>query len=109
VTIPAHTHQITIQNHYHSITIPDHVHEIEYGIFQGDWANSISIRVDGMLLPVIGDLDHINIIPFLRRDGGGRIVRNAWHRIEIVPNRQTRIVGAVYLNVFTNSRGGENL
>ena len=109
VTIPTHQHEVTIPNHSHDITIPDHVHDIDFGIFQGAQAESISIRVDGTLIPVVGDLNNIDIIPFLRRDGGGRIIRNAWHTIEIIPNRQTRIAGAVYLNVFTNSRGGENL
>jgi len=109
VTIPSHQHTVTIPDHSHNITIPDHTHAIEFGIFQGERADGISIRVDGNTVPVTGDLNNINIIPFLRRDGGGRVVRNAWHRLEIVPNRQTRISGAVFLNIFTNSRGGENL
>lgn len=109
VTIPSHQHNVTIPNHSHNITMPDHTHAIDFGIFQGQWADSIAIRVDGNTVPVTTDLNSINIIPFLRRDGGGRVVRNAWHRLEIVPNRQTRISGAVFLNIFTNSRGGANL
>jgi len=108
VTIPSHQHQVTISAHNHNITIHDHTHAIDFGIFQGERADSIGIRVDGNTVPITADLNHINIIPFLRRDGGGRVVRNAWHRLEIVPNRQTRISGAVFLNIFTNSRGGEN-
>ena len=109
VTIPSHTHNVTIPDHSHNITIPDHTHAIEFGIFLGERAESISIRVDGNTVPITTGLDNINIIPFLRRDSGGRIVRNTWHKLEIVPNRQTRITGAVFLNIFTNSRGGENL
>ena len=109
VTIPNHTHSVTIPDHSHNITMPDHTHEIEFGIFQGQRADSISINVDGNAVPVTTNLNNINLIPFLRRDTSGRIVRGAWHTIRIIPNRQSRIVGAVYLNVFTNSRGGENL
>ncbi|MCL2215761.1 MAG: phage tail protein [Defluviitaleaceae bacterium] len=109
VTIPAHSHNVTIPPHDHGITLPDHTHDIEFGIVTGERAESISIRVDGNTVPITGSLDDINIIPFLRTDGGGRIVRNAWHRLEIIPNTRTRIAACVFLSVFTNSRGGENL
>ena len=109
VTIPNHTHNITIPAHYHNITLPDHTHDIEFGIFQGTRADSISIRVDGNTVPITGSLDSIDIRPFLRRDGGGRVVRNAWHRLEVIPNRMTRISAVVALIFSSNSRGGENL
>jgi len=119
VTIPAHAHSVTISNHSHNvtipahthgITIPDHTHDIEFGIVTGERADSISIRVDGgNLIPITGNLNEINIIPFLRTDGAGRIIRNAWHRVDIIPNRRTRIAACVFLSVFTNSRGGMNL
>ena len=109
VTIPSHQHNVTIQDHQHSITIPDHTHQIEFGIFTGTRAESVSIRVDGNNVPVVGELDNINIIPFLRRDGGGRIARNTWHRLELVPDRLTRLSASLFLTIFTNSRGGENL
>ena len=109
VTIPSHQHNVVIPAHSHNITMPDHIHEIEFGIFTGTRAVGISIRVDGNLVPIEGDLNNVNIIPFLRRDGGGRIVRNAWHTLEIVPDTLTRISASIFLNIFTNSRGGENL
>ena len=109
VTIPAHSHSVTISAHQHNITIPDHSHEIEFGIFTGASAQSVSIRVDGTTVPIVGGLDNINIIPFLRRDGGGRIARNTWHRLELVPDRLTRISASIFLTIFTNSRGGETL
>ena len=103
----AHTH--TIDPHTHRVILEDHIHDIEFGIFQGERATSISIRVDGNTVPIDGDLNDIDIIPFLRRDGGGRIARNTWHRLEIIPDRQTQISASIFLNVFTNSRGGANL
>jgi len=108
VTIPAHSHSVTISAHSHNVTIPDHIHEIEFGIFQGTTAQGISIRVDNNLIPVLSDLNNINIVQFLRKDGGGRIVRGVWHRLEIVPDRLTRISAQLFLNIFTNSRGGGN-
>jgi len=109
VTIPSHQHSVTIPDHSHNITIPDHTHEIEFGIFTGTQADSVSIRVDNTTLPLGADLNDINIIPFLRRDGGGRISRNTWHRLELIPNRLTRLSASIFLTIFTNSRGGENL
>jgi len=107
VTIPAHSHTVTIEAHSHNVTIPNHTHAIEFGIFEGTAAQQLSIRVDGNLIPInMQQLDHIDIRPFLSRDGGGRIRRNTWHRLEIVPDRMTRINAQIFLNIFTNSRGG---
>ena len=107
VTIPAHSHTVTIPSHSHSITLPDHTHEIEFGIFQGTTAQSVSIRLDNNLIPInMQQLDNIDIRPFLRRDGGGRIARGTFHRLEIVPDRMTRISAMIFMNIFTNSRGG---
>jgi len=108
VTIHPHSHNVTVPAHSHNVTVPDHTHEIEFGIFQGSAAQSISIRVDNNLIPVLSDLNNIDLIPFLRKDGGGRIVRGAWHRLEIVPDRLTRISAQIFFNIFTNSRGGGN-
>jgi len=108
VTIPPHQHNVTIEPHSHQITLPDHTHQIEFGIFQGTRAQSISVRVDGNLMPIPPDLNEINIIPFLRRGGGGRIIRGAWHQLEIVPDRLTRISAHLFIRFFTNARGGGN-
>ena len=109
INIPEHAHIVSIPPHSHNITLPNHTHEIEFGIFTGTIADSLSIRVDDNTVPITGGLDNINIIPFLRRDGEGRIARNTWHRLELVPNRLTRISASIFLNIFTNSRAGENL
>jgi hypothetical protein len=105
VTIPNHSHIVTIQAHSHIITIPDHTHSIEFGIFTGTTGQSISLRVDGALIPIT-DLNNIDIVRHMRTDGSGRILRDTWHRLEIVPDRLTRISACLFLNIFTNSRGG---
>ncbi|MCL2197320.1 MAG: phage tail protein [Defluviitaleaceae bacterium] len=109
VTIPNHDHLVVIPDHYHVTTIPDHTHELEFGIFTGTRATAVSIRVDGNIVPLTGNLNDINIIPFLRRDSGGRIARDTWHTLELIPNTLTRISASLFLNIFTNSRGGANL
>jgi len=108
VTVPNHSHAVTIEAHSHNVTIPDHTHEIEFGIFQGTTAQSISIRVDNntVLLPPDQNLDHIDARPFLRTGSGGRIARGNWHRLEIVPDQMTRIAAWLFLRFTTNSRGG---
>jgi hypothetical protein len=108
VTVPNHQHTLTIDPHHHTVTIPDHTHEIEFGIFQGTTAQSISIRLDDNIIPIDPgtDLNHINAIPFIRTDSGGRILRGQWHRLEIVPDRMTRVAAWLFLRFSTNSRGG---
>ena len=108
VTIPNHSHTVTIDPHSHSVTIPDHTHEIEFGIFQGTTAQSISIRVDNntVPLPPSQSLDHIDARPFLRTGSGGRIARGSWHRLEIVPDQMTRVAAWLFMRFTTNSRGG---
>jgi hypothetical protein len=108
VTILPHRHFVYIPSHHHSVTIPDHTHALEFGIFQGETAQTISIRVDGntITLPPNSGLDHIDARPFLQTDGGGRIARGRWHRIEIVPNRMTKISAWLFLRFTTNSRNG---
>ncbi|MCL1999140.1 MAG: phage tail protein [Turicibacter sp.] len=108
VTIAAHSHNISLSPHTHTITLPNHTHGIEFGIFMGTVANSIQLRVDGTAVSV-PNLNNIDIARFLRTDGGGRILRNAWHRIEIIPNQLTRISANLFLNIFTNPRTNLNL
>ncbi len=106
VTIQAHTHTISIPAHSHSVTIPPHVHDIEFGIYVGTTANSISLRVDGKNISTVSDISNIDIINYLATDKGGRITRDTWHKLEIIPDRRTRISAYLFLDIFTNSRGG---
>jgi phage minor structural protein len=106
VNIPNHTHSVNIPNHSHGINIPSHTHELQFGIYQGSTANSVTIKIDGKAIPVSSPGQDINIIPFLSVDSGGKVQRNTWHTVEIVPNRMTRVVANIFMQIFTNSRGG---
>ncbi|MCL1924723.1 MAG: hypothetical protein FWF50_03980, partial [Defluviitaleaceae bacterium] len=73
VNIPNHQHQITIPPHQHNLTLPNHTHDIEFGIWQGQTASNVSIRVDNNTIPLPQgtDLSNLDAIPFLRRGQGG--------------------------------------
>ena len=106
VNIPSHTHSINIPNHRHSITLPNHTHDIEFGIYEGTRANSVTIKVDGNILPTTQPGQDINIIPYLSVDSEGKIQRNTWHEVEIIPDQMTRVLANIFMQIFTNSRGG---
>ena len=101
-TVQAHTH--TVKDHTH--TVQDHTHKIEFGIYEGARASSATIKVDGAEIPAPTSYDNLDIVEYLKTDGSGKIQRNAWHTIEILPNSMSRIVGAVFMQTFCNSRGG---
>ena len=108
-SVSAHTHRVqahthTVDNHTH--TVQDHTHKIEFGIYEGARASSATIRVDGAEIPVQTSYSNIDIVEFLKTDGSGKIQRNAWHTVEILPNTMSRIVAAVFMQTFCNSRGG---
>ena len=106
VDIPSHTHSVNIPNHQHSITLPNHTHDLEFGIYQGSIADNVQIKVDGEVIPSIQPGEDIDIIPHLSVDSAGKVQRNTWHVIEIIPNTMTRIVANIFLQIFTQSRGG---
>lgn len=106
VNIPSHAHSVNIPNHKHSINIPDHTHELEFGIYQGATADDAVIKVDGRELPAAQPGQDINIIQYLSVDSEGKIQRNTWHEVEIIPDQMTRVVANIFMQIFTNSRGG---
>ena len=106
ITIPDHQHNINIPNHQHNVTIPDHTHELEFGIYRGTTANKVTIKIDGNPIPQTQPGQDIDIVKYLSTDSAGKINRNTWHTIEIIPDRMTRIVANVFMQIFTNSRGG---
>ena len=104
-----HTHSYSIPNHKHSFSVPDHTHEIEYGIFEGPTPTAVTVRVDGNAVPNLGLSEtEVDIIPYLEKDGGGKIVRG-WHELEIVPNNLGRVEATLHLQLFVQSRGGGKL
>ncbi|SDC70275.1 phage minor structural protein, N-terminal region [Paenibacillus sp. UNCCL117] len=103
-----HTHQIAAHTHEmdHTHQIPAHNHEMEYGIFEGPTPSAVTVKVDGVIIPGTGtNMDDIDIIPFLSKDGGGKINRG-WHTVEVIPNSLGRIVASINTKLFCQSRGG---
>lgn len=100
----AHTH--SLPNHTHGITMPSHTHTMQYGIYEGDTATTATVKVDGTSMPTPDEWSEIDIINYLQKDDGGKILRDTWHKIEILPDNQSRIVAALFTQLFTNSRGG---
>ena len=105
VTIPAMEFELT--GHRHVVTIEEHTHELEYGIYTGDRANSVTILVDGNEIPAedIGEEKEIDIAKYLRANSDGRVTRDAWHKVEFSPDALTRITANLFFQVFIQSRG----
>ncbi|MGI5949114.1 phage tail protein [Peptoniphilus sp.] len=106
ISISPHSHSFSIRipDHSHSVTIPGHTHEQKHGIYEGSRANSCYLKVDGQT--VYNYSKEVNIIPYLSKDDGGKIQRGTWHTVEIIPDRLTRINANIFIQLFTNSRGG---
>ncbi len=100
----AHTH--SLPSHSHGITMPSHSHDMVFGIYEGDTASSATIKVDGHTMPNPLEWDEVDIVNYLDKDDTGKILRDTWHKVEILPNKQSRIVAALFTQLFTNSRGG---
>lgn len=105
INIPSHTHGISIPSHTHGISIPDHIHELQYGIFQGPTPSTVTVEADGSQIPGLSTSESdINIVPYLAKDSGGKILRG-WHEITIAPNTLGRIIASVIMQCFVQSRG----
>ena len=107
VDIPAHTH--STQAHSHDVNVPAHTHPIQYGIYEGPSASQVSLRIDGQSVPYSGTGNRLDITQYLGTDGGGKILRDTFHRVEIIPNGLTRIAGTLYAQMFIQSEGGATL
>lgn len=105
-TLSGHSHDVDIPSHNHSVSFDDHTHELTFGIYEGETASSATIKVDGQTVTGITDYSDINIVSYLNTDGSGKISRNSWHEVTITPNSMSRIVGSLFIQLFTNSRGG---
>ncbi len=115
-TVPAHTHDMThghmAEAHSHSVTIPGHNHGIVYGIYEGPSVDAAALKVDGASFPFSGT-DGLDITAGLSVDGEGRILRGAWHEVEIAPlprdgnpEALTRIAANLFVQTFIQSVGG---
>ena len=98
MSIPAHTHELTL---------PDHTHDITYGIFEGTTARSVRLLVDGAEVPSEAiSKRELDISAYLEKDEDGKITRSAWHTVELVPDKLTRIEANLFAQTFIQSTGG---
>ena len=66
VSISSHTHNVSIPAHTHDLTLADHTHEIVYGIYEGDTASSVTLKVDGNVVPASALTDsEMDIVAYL--------------------------------------------
>ena len=105
-SIGSHSHNFSILDHTHTFEVREHTHELIYGIFEAGRADSVVLRVDGALVPIGPDVREIDIAPYLSTDGGGKILRGAYHDIELLPNKLTGILGSITVQLFIQSQGG---
>lgn len=108
IVLNDHVHQIEIKDHIHDIQLPDHVHDIAHGIYKLlEKPSKVSIKVDGNIVPVDSiSAENINLIPYLSKDGGGKIERNKWHVITITPDKLGRVNANIISRLFIQSRTG---
>lgn len=105
-TVDSHFHdvEIVVPNHEHRINISAHEHEQINGIYEGGRANRCYLKIDGKS---VYNYDHeVDLVPYLSKDGSGKIERGTWHTVAIVPDALTRINASIFIQLFTNSRGG---
>lgn len=100
----SHSVQFRTNDHTHSVSIGNHTHNPEYGIYESSRADYCTLKIDGVAVNT--QEKEVNIIPYLSKDDSGRIQRGTWHTVEIVPNKLTRINASIFIQLFTNSRGG---
>lgn len=105
-TTDGHDHSVSIPSHSHTVSIDAHTHDLTFGIYEGTTGTSATVKVDGNSVSVAGGYDDIDIVSALDTDEAGKITRGTWHEVEITPNSMSRIVGSLFIQLFTNSRGG---
>lgn len=110
INLPNHSHSISLPGHAHNITLPNHTHQIEHGIFEyNSLPSAITLTVDGTVVPITSNSgDRINLIPYLAKDGDGRIQRGRFAEIVLKPNGLARINATVSSRLFIQSRIGGN-
>lgn len=104
-TIPSM--RFDLEPHRHSVTIPEHTHDIEYGIYTGSRASSVTIKVDDKEIPAedIGEEKELDIAKYMAANADGRVTRGTWHKVAFVPDKLTRITANLFFQVFIQSRG----
>ena len=107
INIPTHTHNVDIPSHHHDFALPNHTHDIDYGIYKGPSANTMSVYLDEQLVGTYdSNISNINLIDYMSKNANGNIMRGK-HTIRIIPNTLTRVECIFQIRLFTNMHGGK--
>ncbi|QWH11961.1 hypothetical protein EXW38_11555 [Bacillus mycoides] len=108
IVLNDHVHQIELKDHTHKLVLPNHTHEIKHGIYKlSEKPSKVLIKVDGNEVPINStSVENVNLIPYLSKDGGGKIERGKWHEITITPDKLGRVNANVISRLFIQSRTG---
>jgi len=99
--------EVRVPAHAHTVIFDYHVHGMVYGIYEGGRASGVTVRVDKTEIPSANLSPYeTDVVPYLSKDSGGKIIRGIWHEIEIIPNALTRIEANLFVQTFVRSQGG---
>lgn len=93
-TVPARA--LSTITHTHPVYIPGHEHGLIHGIYRGTVATSCQVIVDGVNIGSFSSLTAHEVVQHLSK-ASGKVTRDAWHMIQIIPNALTRIVAQAFL------------
>ena len=100
--ISGHTHDIAGHDHY--INILAHTHATIYDIFEGQKADSATVKIDGQAVTIPQNKE-VDIKDYLSKTSTGEIKRGD-HVVEVFPNVPSRIVLYIRPRYFIQSRAG---
>ncbi len=104
ITLPAL--DFIIPHHTHNVTWGTHTHGIEYGIYKGTRADTVTVSIDETAVPAaIAESRDFDAAPYLGKDENGRITRG-WHKLSFCPDKMTRIEGTIYVKTFVTAFDG---
>lgn len=117
-TSEVNDHSHTIPDHYHevhvgitipalTVNIPSHTHGLNYGIYEGGHASTITVKVDGTTVPAASiSNNEVDVVNWMDKDEDGKITRGTWHEIQLIPDALTRIEANLFAQCFVQSQGG---
>lgn len=105
-----HSLQVSLDLPALEVDVSAHTHATRYGIYEAGEGASVTVAVDGTVLPAetvaSGDFD---AAAFLSAGEDGRILRGAWHEVTFTPDGLARVVADLHVRTFIRSLTGANL
>lgn len=98
VDIPAHSHDIFLPSHTHDVQIPSHTHPLKFGIYLGNSASDVGIKINSvdrtndLSGPFNTDQYSLNILPYL--------TIGQWNTIELTSSTLGRLDATVFIQAL---------